>query len=117
MNKVAITKCGKYEYELIRKAVGLLADNSDFPDVKGKTVLVKPNILSDSKMEKNITTNPLVQRYRKPAHGERAQKRGLRRRGGHVGKSGGPYADLVFYGVLIRRGILGAVVGQQVLLV
>ena len=60
MNKVAITKCGKYEYELIKKAVGLLADNSDFPDVKGKTVLVKPNILSDSKMEKNITTNPLV---------------------------------------------------------
>ena len=60
MNKVAITKCGKYEYELIRKAVGLLADNSDFPDVKGKKVLVKPNILSDSKMEKNITTNPLV---------------------------------------------------------
>ena len=60
MNKVAITKCGKYEYELIKKAVCLLADNSDFPDVKGKTVLVKPNILSDSKMEKNITTNPLV---------------------------------------------------------
>ena len=59
-NKVAITKCGKYEYEDIKKSLYTLLENTDFPDVKGKKVLVKPNILSDSKAEKNITTNPLV---------------------------------------------------------
>ena len=59
-NKVAITKCGKYEYEEIKKSLYTLIENTDFPDVKGKKVLVKPNILSDSKAEKNITTNPLV---------------------------------------------------------
>ena len=59
-NRVAITRCGKYDYSEIKKSMYLLIENSDFPDVKGKKVLVKPNILSDSKEEKNITTNPLV---------------------------------------------------------
>lgn len=59
-NKVAITKCGRYEYSEIKESLYKLIENSDFPEVKGKKVLIKPNILSDSKEEKNITTNPLV---------------------------------------------------------
>lgn len=58
--KVAIVRCGKYEYEEILKSMRTLSENSDFPEVEGKTVLVKPNILTDSKKEKHITTNPLV---------------------------------------------------------
>ena len=60
MNKVAITKCSGYQYETVKKAVYELAAATDFPSVEGKTVLVKPNILSDAKSEKNITTNPMV---------------------------------------------------------
>ncbi|MGN1163945.1 MAG: DUF362 domain-containing protein, partial [Candidatus Ornithospirochaeta sp.] len=60
MNKVAITRCSRYEYDEVKKAVCEAAAATDFPIVEGKTVLVKPNILSDSKSEKNITTNPLV---------------------------------------------------------
>ena len=56
-NKVAITKCTKYDYEEIKKSLYTLIENSDFPLVKGKKVLVKPNILSDSKEEKNITVH------------------------------------------------------------
>ena len=59
-NKVAITNCYSYDYEEIRKSLLLLIENTDFPIVEGKTVLVKPNILSDANKDKNITTNPLV---------------------------------------------------------
>ncbi len=59
-NKVAITECRNYDYTLILDALKLLVRNTDFPDVTGKCVLVKPNILSDAKPERNITTNPLV---------------------------------------------------------
>ncbi len=60
MNKVAITKCHSYDYEEIKKAIYELIANTDFPKVEGKTILLKPNILSDSEPEKNITTNPNV---------------------------------------------------------
>lgn len=60
MNKVAITRCQDYEYKKIREALISLFDNSDFPDVNDKSILIKPNILSDSEPEKNITTNPIV---------------------------------------------------------
>lgn len=59
-NKVAIAECPRYEYPLIKKTLDEIVALTDFPDVKGKYVLVKPNVLSDAPKEKNITTNPLV---------------------------------------------------------
>ena len=60
MTRCAITEVGKYEEDKILEALRLIADSTAFPCVNGKTVLVKPNILSDSYPEKAITTHPAV---------------------------------------------------------
>ena len=60
MSRTAIAKCGQYDGAKVYEALKLIAENSDFPDVQGKTVLLKPNVLSDSKPEMGITTNPVV---------------------------------------------------------
>jgi len=59
---VAITRCSSYDYPLVEKAIKEIFDNANFPEVANKTVLVKPNILSDSSPEKGITTHPEVVR-------------------------------------------------------
>ncbi|MCL2294973.1 MAG: DUF362 domain-containing protein [Spirochaetes bacterium] len=57
-DKVAIVKCGSYAptelYDSIKKAISL----SQAIDVRGKTVLLKPNILSGAAPEKAVTTHP-----------------------------------------------------------
>lgn len=58
--RVAITKCSEYSYFSILDAIREISENTDFPDVKGKKILVKPNILSDAKPEAGITTHPIV---------------------------------------------------------
>ncbi len=58
MNRVAIAECGKYESHELRSAILSVLENSDFPSIEGKSVLLKTNILSDSPPEKHITTNP-----------------------------------------------------------
>ena len=60
MTRTAIARAASYEIAEIRKAIDEIAANTDFPEVIGKTVLVKPNILSDSYPEKAITTHPSV---------------------------------------------------------
>lgn len=60
MSKVAIQKCPTYEYEEVYASLLKVIENSDFPVVENKKVLLKPNILSDSKPELGITTNPVV---------------------------------------------------------
>ena len=60
MNRVAITRCTRYEEKDVYDAVRQVADSTSFPDCMGRRVLVKPNILSDSRAEAGITTNPLV---------------------------------------------------------
>lgn len=62
MSKVAIVRCGDYSQETVDASIAKAAAASDFPDVRGKKVLLKPNILSDSLPEKGITTNPSVLR-------------------------------------------------------
>ncbi len=57
---VAIQRCRTYERELLTSAFTEIMDTGDFPEVKGKNILLKPNILSDSPPEKAITTHPLV---------------------------------------------------------
>jgi len=57
--KVGIVRCASYDpqevYDALKKALEL----SDNFDAAGKTVLLKPNILSDSAPEKAITTHPV----------------------------------------------------------
>lgn len=60
MEKVAIIAQKDYESESIKANIEKIIAVTDFPIVEGKTVLVKPNILSDSPVSKAITTNPAV---------------------------------------------------------
>jgi uncharacterized protein (DUF362 family) len=57
---VAITKCETYEAEPLNKALREILDSAFLPTVKGKVILLKPNILSDAKPEKAITTRPEI---------------------------------------------------------
>lgn len=59
---VAITKCRDYSTPSILKAIEKIVDSAGFPDVKNKTVLLKPNILSGSSPEKAVTTHPQLVR-------------------------------------------------------
>ena len=59
-SKVGIERCPRYEYPLIKETLDRIVSVTDFPDVREKYVLVKPNVLSDAPKERNITTNPLV---------------------------------------------------------
>lgn len=59
-SKVAISECNKYDYVLIKETLLKMIERTSFPIVEGKSVLIKPNILSDAPEKKNITTNPLV---------------------------------------------------------
>ena len=55
---VAICKCQSYNFDELYSAISEVAKTGLMPEVKGKTVLLKPNILSDAKPEDCITTNP-----------------------------------------------------------
>lgn len=57
---VAIARCENYELSQVEKALEKVCEAAQMPPVKGLTVLVKPNVLSDAKVEAAITTNPMV---------------------------------------------------------
>lgn len=59
---VSILRCQTYEAQTIRNCIEKICENAGFPDVNGKKVLLKPNILSDSDPSFCITTNPEVLR-------------------------------------------------------
>ena len=56
--QVAITECADYSSENIQNSLKKVLENSFFPDVSEKIVLLKPNILSGSSPEKAVTTHP-----------------------------------------------------------
>nr|WP_321294384.1 DUF362 domain-containing protein [uncultured Sphaerochaeta sp.] len=60
MSKVAIVQCSAYEQAQVDEAVRQACLHGLMPSVKGKSILLKPNILSDAKPERNITTHPMV---------------------------------------------------------
>ena len=62
MNKVAIEKCPEYNPDKILEILETMTEKTGFPDVKDKSVLVKPNILSGSDPDKAITTHPALVR-------------------------------------------------------
>jgi len=57
--KVGIVRCASYDPQEVYGALKKAVELSDSLDVAGKTVLLKPNILSDSPPEKAITTHPV----------------------------------------------------------
>jgi uncharacterized protein (DUF362 family)/Pyruvate/2-oxoacid:ferredoxin oxidoreductase delta subunit len=59
-NKVAVRKCKEYDVNEVYKHISDIYENTEGPDVKGKKVLVKPNILTDTDPEKCISTHPVV---------------------------------------------------------
>ncbi len=56
--QVAIQRCSTYEQSSLTQALNEVIASSDFPEVQGRSVLLKPNILSDAPVHKAITTNP-----------------------------------------------------------
>ncbi|MBN2049039.1 MAG: DUF362 domain-containing protein [Spirochaetales bacterium] len=59
---VAIVRCDSYEGKEVSSALEKAMDLCPPPDVQGKTVLLKPNILWDSPPELAITTHPEIVR-------------------------------------------------------
>ncbi len=57
---VAIVRCENYDLGQIENALAKVCEAADMPSVEGLTVLIKPNVLSDAKVEAAITTNPTV---------------------------------------------------------
>ncbi|MGD0753822.1 MAG: DUF362 domain-containing protein [Bacteroidales bacterium] len=57
---VAVRRCFEYNPEEIEKHVAWLYTESDGPDPAGKTILLKPNILSDDEPVRATTTHPVV---------------------------------------------------------
>ncbi len=60
MSKIAIRRCSEYDKAKVKEALLCMIDATDFPAVKDKRILVKPNIVTDAAMEKAITTHPVV---------------------------------------------------------
>jgi uncharacterized protein (DUF362 family)/Pyruvate/2-oxoacid:ferredoxin oxidoreductase delta subunit len=59
-NKVAVRECKEYEVHKIYDLLSDIYKKTDGPDVNGKRVLVKPNILVDDDPVKCISTHPIV---------------------------------------------------------
>lgn len=57
---VALQKCEEYDFDRVYSAVKQLLTLVPPPDVTGKTVLLKPNILSPKKPEAAVCTHPVV---------------------------------------------------------
>ena len=62
MTEIAIERAEEYDASAIKEKLLYMFSLTSFPDVRGKSVLVKPNILSDAPKEKAITTHPEVLR-------------------------------------------------------
>jgi uncharacterized protein (DUF362 family)/Pyruvate/2-oxoacid:ferredoxin oxidoreductase delta subunit len=59
-NKIAIRKCKTYDLKEVYELISEIYRITDGPDVKGKKVLLKPNILTDDDPVKCISTHPVV---------------------------------------------------------
>lgn len=59
-NKVAVRRCKEYDIQEVIRHISDIYKTCDGPELNGRRVLVKPNILSDSIPEKCICTHPVV---------------------------------------------------------
>jgi len=60
MADVSILKCGSYEEQEVVQIMNKLLDSIGLDKVKGKKILLKPNILYAAQPEKAVTTHPAV---------------------------------------------------------
>ncbi|NBK22005.1 MAG: DUF362 domain-containing protein, partial [Spirochaetia bacterium] len=60
MSSVAIVRCENYDQEKVDHAVEQACLAANMPPVAGKRVLLKPNVLSDAKEDRCITTHTSV---------------------------------------------------------
>lgn len=60
--QVSIFRCAEYGLATVEAAVKQACESAGFPDVTGKTVLFKPNILKGADPDKAVCTHPLVLR-------------------------------------------------------
>jgi uncharacterized protein (DUF362 family)/Pyruvate/2-oxoacid:ferredoxin oxidoreductase delta subunit len=59
-NKVAVRRCNEYDIHEVYDLISEIYRVTEGPDIKGKRVLVKPNILTDDDPAKCISTHPVV---------------------------------------------------------
>jgi uncharacterized protein (DUF362 family)/Pyruvate/2-oxoacid:ferredoxin oxidoreductase delta subunit len=59
-NKISVRKCETYDLNEIYNNISQIYKTTGGPEVRGKKVLVKPNILTDDDPSKCICTNPVV---------------------------------------------------------
>jgi uncharacterized protein (DUF362 family)/Pyruvate/2-oxoacid:ferredoxin oxidoreductase delta subunit len=59
-NRIAVRKCGEYDVNKIVELISEIYSKTGGPEVNGRKVLVKPNILTDDDPAKCICTNPAV---------------------------------------------------------
>jgi uncharacterized protein (DUF362 family)/Pyruvate/2-oxoacid:ferredoxin oxidoreductase delta subunit len=59
-NKISIRKCKEYNLQQVTDLISDIYLKTGGPDVSGKRVLVKPNILTDDDPSKCISTHPVV---------------------------------------------------------
>lgn len=59
-NKIAVRKCSEYDPHKVLDLITDIYNKTGGPDVNGKKVLVKPNILTDDDPAKCISTHPVV---------------------------------------------------------
>ena len=59
---VSVVNCESYDSKLVRNSLieSLKNINFDLKKLKGKTILIKPNLLSPQGVEKAVTTNPVL---------------------------------------------------------
>ena len=57
---VALQRCAEYDFEKVLECIKILFDLVPPPDVKGKTVLLKPNILYPKAPDLAVCTHPVV---------------------------------------------------------
>lgn len=61
MNKtVSIRQCSEYDPGLVSEHIASIYESSGGPEVRGRKVLLKPNILNDHDPSRCITTHPVV---------------------------------------------------------
>jgi uncharacterized protein (DUF362 family)/Pyruvate/2-oxoacid:ferredoxin oxidoreductase delta subunit len=59
-SKVSVRSCEIYDLHEVYDLISDIYKNTEGPDVKGKLVLLKPNILSDLDPSRSVSTHPVV---------------------------------------------------------
>ena len=60
--QVSVQRCADYEQTTVDLVVKKACDAAGFPDARGKTVLIKPNILKGAAPEDAVSTHPAILR-------------------------------------------------------